>query len=90
MHDFNDSVCLLTGVCCVDQNIYVAGGYDGVSQLSSVERYNVETDQWQMLAPLSIPRSAHSLTFVSNKIYAIGKTTLECTAAFRLISKCSA
>ena len=64
---------ICTGVCSIGQHIYVVGGYDGTSQLASIERYDVLTDQWSMLAPMNIPRSAHGLAVANNKIYAIGK-----------------
>jgi len=60
-------------VCSLDQHVYVVGGYDGVNQLPSAERYDPDTDQWQMISPLNWPRSALSLAVVSNKIYTLGK-----------------
>ena len=59
----------------MDQFVYVVGGYDGTDQLSSVERYDVETNQWQILATMSRPRSALSLAVVSNRLYALGRTS---------------
>ena len=64
---------LCTGVCSVDQFVYAVGGYDGVSQLSSVERYSVSSDQWTCITPMTCPRSALTVSIVSNNIYAIGK-----------------
>jgi len=66
-------VLLSAGVCSVDQCIYAVGGYDGGSQLSSVERYDVGSDQWTAITPMNRPRSALSLSVVNNSIYAIGK-----------------
>jgi hypothetical protein len=42
----------LTGVVSMDPYIYVVGGYDGDVQLASVERYNVDTCQWEMITSM--------------------------------------
>jgi len=55
------------------QYVYVAGGYDGVVQLSSMERYCVHTNQWETLASMHIARSALSLAVVNNKLYSLGQ-----------------
>ena len=69
-----DSVfILLTGVCALDQYVYVVGGYDSVNQLASVERYDVETNQWEIIADMGSPRSALGVAVVNNKLYALGK-----------------
>jgi len=57
----------------VDQYIYAVGGFDDSSQLSSVERYDVGSDQWTMVAPMNCPRSALTVSIINNSIYAIGK-----------------
>ena len=57
----------------LDQYIYVVGGYDGRSQLATVERYDVETDQWEVIADMHSPRSALGTAIVNNKLYALGK-----------------
>jgi len=70
---------MLAGVCSLDQYIYAVGGYDGSSQLSSVERYDVWSDQWTTITSMSCPRSALSVGVINNCIYAIGKL---CSASF--------
>ncbi len=57
----------------MDQYIYVVGGYDGVAQLSSAERYNVDTSQWELITPMPRPRSALGLCAIQGKLYAIGE-----------------
>ena len=42
------------------------GGYDGNEFLSSVERYNIEQDEWQEETVLSSGRSGHGVA-VGNK-----------------------
>ena len=61
------------GVCGLDQFIYAVGGYDGTSQLSSMERYDVSADQWTSITPMNCARSALSISVINNNIYAIGK-----------------
>ena len=61
------------GVCALDQCIYAVGGYDSTNQLSTVERYDVEINQWDMIAPMNSPRSALSVAVVNGLIYALGK-----------------
>lgn len=56
----------------MDQYVYVVGGYDSDEQLSSVERYDVETDQWEIVANMMSPRSALNVAVVRGKIYALG------------------
>jgi len=63
----------LSGVCSLDQYIYAVGGYDGSIQLSSVERYDIASDQWTTVTPMNCPRSALGVSIVNNSIYAIGK-----------------
>lgn len=64
---------LFSGVCVHEQFIYAIGGYDGTNQLSSVERYDVELNQWQIITPLRCPRSALNVAVVGSQIYALGK-----------------
>lgn len=60
------------GVVSLDGFVYAIGGYDGVSQLSSVERYDIESDSWTTMASMSVARSALSVVAVDGRIYAIG------------------
>ena len=67
-------ICFIfvTGVCPLDQFIYVVGGYDSINQLRTVERYDVETNQWEYISPMNSPRSALSVAVVNSKIFALG------------------
>ncbi|XP_029440405.1 kelch-like ECH-associated protein 1 [Rhinatrema bivittatum] len=60
------------GVCAMENCIYAMGGYDGTSQLNSVERYDVETQQWAFVAPMSHRRSALGVTVHQGKVYVLG------------------
>ena len=45
------------GLAVVNRLLYVVGGFDGVSRLSTVERYHPEKDEWRLVAPMSVTRS---------------------------------
>lgn len=57
-----------------DGKIYAVGGYGGQSNncLSSVERFNIQTKEWEQIAPLNIPRRALSVVALPDGVYAIG------------------
>lgn len=61
------------GVANLGQYIYVIGGYDGNSQLNSVERYDTEHDVWEFVSNVTIARSALSVTVLDGQLYAMGK-----------------
>ena len=65
-------VLYLAGVCSIANYIYAVGGYDGVSQLNSVERYDVEKDRWEFVSSMNSRRSALSVDVVGGKLYALG------------------
>ena len=60
------------GVANLGQYIFVVGGFNGESQLNSVERYDTERDIWEEVSPLPTARSALSLTALDDKLYAMG------------------
>lgn len=60
------------GVASLGQYIYVVGGYDGVGQLNTVERYDTEHDKWEKVSSVSVARSALSVTVLDGKLYAMG------------------
>jgi len=45
------------GLAVVNRLLYVVGGYDGESRLSTVECYHPENNEWQLVAPMSVTRS---------------------------------
>ena len=57
----------------MDQYIYAVGGYDSTYQLSTVERYDVELDQWHMLSSMNRPRSALSVVVLDENMLALGE-----------------
>lgn len=64
------------GAAALNQYIYVVGGYDGMKQLNTVERYDTEHDVWEYVASMKIARSALSVTVLDCKIYAMGTKLL--------------
>jgi len=48
------------------------GGYNGVTQLSSVERYCPFEDRWTLITPMNEHRSALSVAVTHNKLFALG------------------
>ena len=41
------------GVAVLCNQIYAIGGYDGLANLSSVETYNPDTEEWKPAPPLT-------------------------------------
>ena len=41
---------------CFENTLFAIGGRDGTERLDSVERYNVDTKQWQRVASLNVRR----------------------------------
>ena len=63
-----------SALCAVSLNgyIYVAGGYDGVSALNSVECYDPLSNTWRVVAPMQRARSAAAAVALSDRIYVVG------------------
>ena len=68
-----DFLHFFSGVVALDQYIYAVGGYDSTFQLPSVERYDVASNQWEFVSPMSRPRSALSIAVICGKLYAVGQ-----------------
>ncbi|XP_078492804.1 uncharacterized protein LOC100180458 [Ciona intestinalis] len=62
------------GHCLVAHNghLYSLGGYDGIQELCSVERYDPSSDEWKDVASMKTPRSLFTAVVLNNVIYAIG------------------
>lgn len=60
------------GAAALDSKLYVCGGYDGVSSLSSVESYDARTDAWTMVCHMTRSRSAAGVTVFDGQIFALG------------------
>jgi len=57
-----------------DLNIYAIGGYGGpdMSCLKSAERFNLETNSWEVIAEMSTPKRSLSCVTLPDGIYSIG------------------
>lgn len=53
------------------EKIYVVGGYDGESDMRSVECYDQNTDKWTNVADLNVARCSHRCCTVRGYIYAV-------------------
>ena len=60
------------GCGVIGDKIYVIGGYDGFSSLSTVEEYDPILNNWTVKASLGIARFGVAVGVVDNRIYAIG------------------
>ena len=71
--------CILTchiinslGTCAFDGLLYVCGGYDGASCLSSVERYDPLTGVWSSCPAMSTRRRYCRVAVLDSCIYSLG------------------
>ena len=57
----------------MDSYLYAVGGYDGQTQLNTMERYNVSRDVWEPMASMGHCRSAHGVTGYQGKLFVFGE-----------------
>ena len=55
-----------------DGRLYVCGGYNGESCLSSCESYDPKTDSWSPLPNMARARSAAAATCFAGRLYVTG------------------
>lgn len=60
------------GVGVLDNYLIACGGQDGVSCLSIVERYDVQTNRWTKLAPMNTRRLGVAVSVLGGYLYALG------------------
>ncbi|XP_032166169.1 kelch-like protein 14 isoform X2 [Mustela erminea] len=58
--------------CRLDKHLYVIGGRNETGYLSSVECYNLETNEWRYVSSLPQPLAAHAGAVHNGKIYISG------------------
>lgn len=63
---------VITGICSFGGLIYVCGGYDGASCLSSMERFDPLTGIWCSCPAMNTRRRYCRIAVVDNCIYALG------------------
>ena len=54
------------GVCCINNHIYVVGGYQG-KMTSSCERYDILSDSWEAIPSIPFETYSLSLTIVDKR-----------------------
>ena len=63
-------------LCC---QIYICGGFTGAEYLSSAESFNLETNQWTLIAPMSSRRISLGVIAYADRVYAVSiKHTYQC------------
>ena len=72
-----------TTAIAYEGQIYTVGGYDGKGASTVVERFDPATNQWETLAPLPRPLSAHSTTVWQDQLFTFGHYT-DLSASFVL------
>lgn len=60
------------GAVTVGQTIYVAGGYDGRTELADFQAWEVSRGAWQQLASLTAPRGGLGLVYDDLTVVAVG------------------
>jgi kelch-like protein 18 len=60
------------GAAALGGELYVCGGYDGVTSLSSVEKYDPEKNAWEVVSNMLRHRSAAGVCMLNGHIYALG------------------
>uniref|UniRef100_A0A672GDT6 Kelch-like ECH-associated protein 1b n=1 Tax=Salarias fasciatus TaxID=181472 RepID=A0A672GDT6_SALFA len=60
------------GVGVIDGMIYAVGGSHGCIHHNSVERYDPERDQWQLVAPMLTRRIGVGVAVINRLLYAVG------------------
>ena len=65
------------GLEVIDGKLYFAGGYDGYGQYhNTFERYDPDSNQWTVLASMSVARAGLSTSVLNGKFHAIQGLTL--------------
>ena len=73
LKSFNLKTISYAGVVCFQGHLYVIGGEASAkTRLSSVLKYNPDTDLWHRVCPLSISRSSVCAVADSRSLYVIG------------------
>jgi len=60
------------GAAALGDRLYVCGGYDGITSLSTVECYHPDRDVWKLVPEMTKHRSAGGVVAFEGHIYALG------------------
>ena len=66
------TTCYACGGYLRENKIYVVGGRDGQTPVQAVEVYDLETQQWEKLAPIPSIRVFYSVLGVQDEIFILG------------------
>lgn len=58
------------GIGVLEDQLYVAGGFDGHGAISKVERYDIKTKKWYTVQDMEVPRVGVSCCVVDRNPYA--------------------
>lgn len=58
--------------CVVDGKLYVIGGNDGLSTLTTMDMYDPNTGEWTSKSPMSTDRGLTACAAIDDKIYVMG------------------
>ncbi|GFQ65929.1 kelch-like protein 24 [Trichonephila clavata] len=65
------------GLAVLDGFIYAIGGWDGLSRLNSVEKYNPFNNTWEYVAPMKISLTSPAVVGHAGHLYVTGGAVLE-------------
>src|SRR5947209_1249926 len=69
---FLPSLQSLTAAAEIEGKLYVVGGYDTLSAVSTLEIYDPATDSWTAGAPTPTPRAALAAAAIHGRLYVVG------------------
>lgn len=63
-----------SGVSCIAYHgqVYVIGGFNGISRMCSGEKFNPQTNTWAPIPDMYNPRSNFAIEVIDDMIFAIG------------------
>ncbi|KAM9359147.1 kelch-like protein 10 [Symphorus nematophorus] len=71
-HSEQEVVRAYLGVALLNGSLYRVGGYDGIEHFRTMDRFDLDTQTWQEVAPMHARRCYISVTVLDGYIYAIG------------------
>ena len=68
------------GIAVLEDQLYVAGGFDNHGTISKVERFDEKANRWHIVRDMKIPRSGLSCCVVDRYPYATAYLGLQSTS----------
>ena len=66
------TACYACGGYYYDRKLFIIGGRDGQDPVQAVEAYDIDTKQWEKMAPMNAVRVFYSVVGIEDEIYVIG------------------